>query len=223
MERTVKIGSSIEGSFDADQLTVTVTIEESLDTKEECSKAYNTNLAAVRDGLAKAGVPDSDVSARRFTLRPHTERLYYKKGRNDYYYAKTVVEGYEYSGEVVITTSELDKAAPIWLALSDCGSAVTFDIDFGIADETPARNSLLEYAVQEARKNAEILAKASGAELGPIASIEHDFSRGGRGYRDDRMYAPTGFAGVPDESAAPEFIPEPIRISCRVDCIWTLQ
>ncbi|OZG64231.1 hypothetical protein BHAP_1398 [Bifidobacterium hapali] len=223
MERTVKIGSSVEGTFDPDQLTVTVTIEESLDTKEECSKAYNTNLAHVRDELAKAGVPDSDISTRRFTLRPHTERLYYKKSKNDYYYAKTVIEGYEYSGKIVVTTSQLDKAAPIWLALSDCGSAVTFDMYFGIADETPARNSLLEYAVQEAKKNAEILAKASGAELGPIASIEHNFSRGGLSYWDDRIYAPTGFAGVPDEAEAPEFIPEPVRISCQVDCIWTLQ
>lgn len=220
MERTVKIGSSVEGTFDPDQLTVTVTIEENLDTKEECSKAYNTNLTAVRDELAKAGVPDSDVSTRRFTLRPHTERLYYKKGKNDYYYAKTVIEGYEYSGEVVVTTSQLDKAASIWLALSDCGSAVTFDMDFGIADETPSRNSLLEYAVQEAKKNAEILAKASGAELGSIASIEYDFSRGGRGYDGD-LYAPS-FSGSPAQQV-PEFIPEPVRISCRVDCIWTLQ
>ena len=220
MERTVKIGSSVEGTFDPDQLTVTVTIEENLDTKEECSKAYNTNLAAVRDGLAKAGVPDSDISTRRFTLRPHTERLYYKKSKNDYYYAKTVIEGYEYSGEVVVTTSQLDKAALIWLALTDCGSAVTFDMDFGIADETPSRNSLLEYAVQEAKKNAEILTKASGANLGPIASIEHDFSKGGRDY-DGNLYAPD-FLGAPDEQA-PEFTPEPVHISCRVKCIWTLQ
>lgn len=223
MDRTVKIGSSVEGSFDVDRLTVTVSIEESLDSKEECTKAYNTNLSLVRSELARAGVPDSAVSTRRFTLRPHTERLYCKKSRNDYYYAKTVVEGYEYSGEVVVTTSDLDLAAPIWLALSECGSSVTFDMDFGLTDETPARNSLLRRAVREGEKNARILAKASGAELGPIASIQYDFRAGDADYRDGGMYAPTAFGAAPDASPVPEFIPEPIRISCHVDCIWVLR
>lgn len=223
MDKIVKIGSSVEDDFEADQLTITVSIEESFDSKEECTQAYNTNLGLVRSKLAQAGVSDSAVSTRRFTLRPHTERLYYKKSRNDYYYARTVVEGYEYSGEVVVTISDLGLAAPIWLALSDCDSAITFDMDFGLADETPARDSLLQRAVQEGERNARILAKASGAELGPISSIQYDFRAGGFGYHDDRAYAPTAFGAAPDAAAAPEFIPEPIRISCHVDCVWALH
>lgn len=223
MDRTVKIGSSVEGFFEADQLTVTVNIKGHFDTKEECTKTYNTNLAVVRSGLARAGVPDSSVSTRRFTLRPHTESLYYKKNRNDYYYVKTVVEGYEYSGTVVVTTSDLELSSPIWLALSEYDSAITFDMNFGLADETPSRDSLLQYAVQQGEENARILAKASGAELGPIVSIHYDFRTGGRDYDDDRLYAPGALGAAPDDSAAPEFVPEPIRLSCHVDCIWTLQ
>lgn len=223
MERTVKIGSSVEGSFEADQLTVTVSIEGNHDAKEECAKAYNDNLALVRSVLSRSGVPEAAISTRRFVLRPHTERLYYKKARNDYYYAKTTVEGYEYSGEVVVTTSNLELAAPIWLALSECGSDITFDMNFGLADETPSRDSLLQYAVQEGEKNARTLAKASGAELGPVVSIQYDFRAGGLAYEDGRAYAPMAYGAAPTTPQAPEFVPEPVRISCHVDCVWSLQ
>ncbi|MBT1181198.1 SIMPL domain-containing protein [Bifidobacterium sp. CP2] len=221
MDRTVKIGSSIEDLFDADQLTVTITISGICNTKEECATAYNTNLAAVRSKLRQANVPDSAISTRYFSLSAHTERLYRKKkGNGDYYYAKTEVQGYSYSGKVIAKTSDIELSTPIWLALSDCGDSVTFDMDFDLADENAARESLLARAVKSGEAKARILAKASGAELGPISSIEYDFENRRRGYYDGALYAPD-FLG--DDDQAPEFTPEPISISCKVNCIWTLQ
>lgn len=94
-------------------------------------------------------------------------------------------------------------------------------MDFGLADETGARDSLLSKAVANARGRAAILAEASGGRLGQALSISYDHHTS-IDDNDDSLYMVGALEPPRGQTAAPRFQTSPIELSCRVDTEWEL-
>ena len=75
-----------------------------------------------------------------------------------------------------------------------------------------ARDALKKQAVQDARRNAEVLAEAAGVKLGKLAKID---------YVSDGAAAPVMLRAM--HIADSDIAPEPIRLSETVTCGWAIE
>ena len=219
MDRIVSVGSTVTKSFEADELSIGVAIDGKRTTRNECTSSYNTLLDQVRNAFISAGVSPELVRNSNFSVRPHLENLYEKEEDGTYYKATQRIEGYEFNADVAVKVeTAFQLASPIWVALSSCDKEVSFCFTYGLANPDEAKRQLLVEAIENSREEADVLAKASGATLGSVISISHDYDGG----FSERMLG--GFAEVPrgTQGGAPEFTPEPIEVECEVNVQWEL-
>jgi uncharacterized protein YggE len=219
MDRIVSVGSTITKSFEADELSVEVTISGRRDTRSKCTSSYNSILRQVRDALNEAGVPEDLVRNSDFKVSPHVEQLYLKEEDEDRYYrASHRIDGYEFEATVnVKVKAEAHLASPIWVALCSCDEGVSFDFDYELSDRSSRRDELLQEAILEARERAGALAAATAAKLGSIISIKYQYDGG---YGRSSYTASSIRLGA--RESAPEFKPEAIEVECSVDTQWEL-
>lgn len=219
MDRIVSVGSTVTKSFEADELSIGIAIDGRRNTRNECTSSYNALLGQIRAAFISAGVSPELVRNSNFSVHPHSESLYEKDEDGTYYKASQRLEGYDFNADIdakIEVASQL--ASPIWVALSSCGKEVSFCFTYGLANPDEAKRQLLVEAIELSREEASILAKASGATLGSVISISHNYDDEFPG----RMLG--GFAEAPrsTQGDAPRFVPEPIEVECEVNVQWEL-
>lgn len=225
-ESIVSIDAEASREITPDQIELSITFEDQLDTKEQCVEQYNKDLETVLAALEACGINRKDIKQSRFKVYPHKETAYkkYDEDDDDYYRAFEFIEGYEYQGSSTVkfpANEEIFGAA--WVALLESEGKLTYDFEYGIKDEAATEAELLKVALEEARSRAGILASAAGAELGDIKSINHSFRNAYTCYRraDMCMSAPSSYGSAP-ESLIPDFNPEDIEVECSVSASWYL-
>ncbi|MBQ6395775.1 MAG: SIMPL domain-containing protein [Atopobiaceae bacterium] len=217
--RLLSIGVSLERSFPVDVLNVNVSIHGRRDTENECVEAYNSHLDDVREALSCAGIPTDGIRNSDFNVYAHTEQLFVKDG-GGYYVATTELRGYEFNAHVdAECPASTELAKRIWKALVGCGDEVEFSLGFGLKDEDAARSALLEEAVGEGRRRAEILAHSAGAEVTGIHSIEYEYGEGNR-FGRNRLFA---MAKDSAAGSAPSFNPADATVDCTVRMQWRME
>jgi uncharacterized protein YggE len=219
--RIVNVGVDMERNFPVDTISVSIDLEGTHDTREECTSEYNRLLGEVLDALAGIGIPKDEVKNSRFHVSAHTEALFAKDEFGDYYHATEKIVGYDYSADMSLTRpmTDSDDIKAIWVALTSCSEPVNFSIDFCLDDMEQAKSSLLAEAVAEGRRRADILAAAAGAHVTGIHTIGYEYARG---YPTGGMAAPMAAAYKSLESA-PDFNPEDVGVRCSVQMQWRME
>lgn len=219
MDRIVSVGSTVTKSFEADELSVEVTISGERGTRAECTTSYNELLHQVRDAIVSAGIPEGLIRNSDFSVSPHVEKLYEKSKEGNYYETSRAIRGYEFEATVSTKVkAAFDLGSSIWIALCSCGKEVTFDFEYGLSDLDAARKRLLAEAVESAHAKAQVLADASNNALGPAVAISYDYDR--EATRCKTWYCAAEIDGLAE--AAPDFIPTPIEVECEVKTKWEL-
>ncbi len=87
------------------------------------------------------------------------------------------VQGTQHRGYCVMTLQGTLKQNWIDLVLDSLAESapdVQVELQFGLQDPEALRQRVLVKAVAEARRNAEVLARAAGVQLGPVNSVSYD-------------------------------------------------
>ena len=132
----------------------------------ENSKKQTAVLAAIR----ALGIPSSAISTLNFTVAP--VQRYDEKER------KVMVDGYTVSNIVQVETDKIEQTGSIIDAALTNGSNRIAGLDFLVKDPSKARDAALTLAVESARHQADVAARAAGGRIVDLLELSvNDFER----------------------------------------------
>ena len=139
-------------------------------TAREASEANNAAMGKVLLALKAGGLEEKDVQTSRLSLQPQYAQQT-KPGPN-------VVSGYRASNRVTIRLRDVTKVAATIDTLVSSGANEIGGINFMVEKASKLLDDARSEAIADARRKAEIYAKAAGVSLGMPVSISEDSGGG---------------------------------------------
>jgi uncharacterized protein YggE len=134
-------------------------------TAREASDANNAAMGKVLLALKGAGIDEKDFQTSRLSLQPQTAPN--RAGPN-------AIVGYRASNRVTIRLREVAKVAGVIDTLVAAGANDIGGINFMVSQASKLLDEAREQAIADARRKAEIYAKAAGVTLGAPLSISEE-------------------------------------------------
>jgi len=159
------VGVSGEGEILAppDQARVTLGIEARKPELEAARTAVNSGVERVLALARELGIEPSRVSATQVTIRPEYDWDPQQRERR--------FLGYYVARQVVLDLRDLDKLGTLLERAVDLGVNQLGDPELDSTRRRDLERQALTLAVEDARKNADIVARAAGAQLGPVRTL----------------------------------------------------
>jgi uncharacterized protein YggE len=130
-------------------------------TARDAADANNTAMAKVLSALKTAGIDAKDIQTSRLSLQPQ-----YAPNHNP-----PAVTGYRASNQVMVRLHDIAKVGNTIDTLVSAGATDIGGINFTVSNASKLLDDARTQAIADARRKAEIYAKAAGVTLGPPISI----------------------------------------------------
>src|SRR3979411_1335337 len=134
-------------------------------TAREASDANNAAMGKVLLALKGAGIDAKDIQTSRLSLQPQSA-----PNRT----GPSAIVGYRASNRVTIRVRDVPKVANVIATLVGAGANEIGGINFMVSQASKLLDEARERAVADARRKAEIYAKAAGVTLGAPLSISEE-------------------------------------------------
>ena len=134
-------------------------------TAREASEANNAAMGKVLQALKGAGIEEKDFQTARLSLQPQNA-----PNRT----GPSAIVGYRASNRVTIRVRDVTKVANVIDTLVGAGANEIGGINFVVSQASKLLDEARERAVADARRKAEIYAKAAGVTLGAPLSISEE-------------------------------------------------
>jgi uncharacterized protein YggE len=156
-------------------------------TAREASAANSTAMTKVQAALKADGMAERDMQTARFSIRPlHSAR---RDGDNR-------ITGFEASNQISVKVREIARLATVLDQMIAAGANSISSVHFTVSEHSKLLDQARVDAVADARRKAELLAKAAGAQLGRATAIVEN-GGGGRPEPVARMAMQAAAASVP--------------------------
>lgn len=156
-------------------------------TAREASSANNDAMGKVLLALKGAGISEKDYQTSQVSLQPQYSSSQSRPGPN-------VLTGYRATNRVTIKVRDILKVASVIDAVVGAGANDLGGISFTVSNASKLLDDARSQAIADARRRAEIYAKAAGVTLGTPVSIAEEGTPAPVMYR--RAAAPMA-AGAP--------------------------
>jgi uncharacterized protein len=180
-------------------------------TAREASDANNTAMAKVLAALKSAAIDEKDVQTSRLSLQPQ-----YAAPSSSGRPGPSAIVGYRASNRVAIRLKDVARVAGVIDTLVAAGANDVGNINFLVSNASKLLDDAREKALSDARRKAEIYAKAAGVTLGQPLSISEGGAPGPV-FRA-KMALPVATASAPTPIAQGE---ETLSISVSVT--WAIK
>jgi uncharacterized protein len=154
-------------SVPPDQAQIDAGVTSDAKTAREASDVNNAAMSKVLLALKGAGIDEKDYQTSRLSLQPQ-----YAPNRS----GPSPVVGYRASNRVTVKLRDVAKVANIIDVLVGAGANELGGINFMVSQASKLLDEAREKAVADARRKAEIYAKAAGVALGEPLSISEEGS-----------------------------------------------
>jgi uncharacterized protein YggE len=154
-------------SVPPDQAQIDGGVTSDAKTAREASDANNAAMGKVLLALKGAGIDEKDYQTSRLSLQPQ-----YAPNRS----GPSPVVGYRASNRVTVKLRDVTKVANIIDVLVGAGANELGGINFVVSQASKLLDDAREKAIADARRKAEIYAKAAGVTLGEPLSISEEGS-----------------------------------------------
>lgn len=132
----------------------------------DASEANNAAMSKVLAALKNAGVAEKDYQTSRLSLQPQ----YTNPNRS----GPNVLSGYRATNRVAVKLRDIGKLAGVIDAVTAAGANNIGGINFAVSNASKLLDDARAEAIADARRKAEIYAKAAGVSLGaPVSISEH--------------------------------------------------
>ena len=143
-------------------------------TAREASEANNAAMGKVLQALKGAGIEEKDIRTSRLSLQPQSA-----PNRS----GPAAIAGYRASNRVTVRVRDVTKAASVIDTLVGAGATEIGGINFVVSQASKLLDEARERAVADARRKAEIYARAAGVTLGAPLSISEEGNAAPAPYR----------------------------------------
>jgi uncharacterized protein len=151
-------------SVPPDQAQVEAGVTSDGKTAREASEANNVTMGKVLLALKAAGIDGKDIQTSRLSLQPQSAP---NRSTN-------AIAGYRASNQVTVRLRDITKVAGTIDLLLGAGANDIGGIHFMVSQASKLLDDAREQAVADARRKAEIYAKAAGVALGTPLSIAEE-------------------------------------------------
>jgi uncharacterized protein YggE len=134
-------------------------------TAREASDANNAAMAKVLQALKTANIDDKDIQTSRLSLQPQFAQPSASRP------GPSAITGYRASNHVTVKLRDVAKVAGVIDTLVAAGANEIGGINFTVSQASKLLDEAREKAVADARRKAEIYARAAGVTLGAPLSI----------------------------------------------------
>jgi len=152
-----------------DLATLRVGVQSFAKTAQKATSDNNRKIENIIISLKDKGLTDKDMETDSFNISPQQE---YKNNK------PPIVIGFNVSNILVIKIRTLESVGEVMQATIENGANTINGLTFSIEDPTPFRQEARRLAMEDALSRAEVLAEASGIEVGKPISIQ-ELSYGG--------------------------------------------
>jgi uncharacterized protein len=132
-------------------------------TVKEASDANAKTMAAVIKALVDSGVAQNDIQTSRFSVQP----VYVPQEPR----TEPKLAGYSVSNQVRAKIRQIDKLGEILDRLITAGATDVGNVEFLVSDPSKALDQARSSAIADARRKAEVYARAAGIRLGQVEWI----------------------------------------------------
>jgi uncharacterized protein len=203
MDRTVTVSGVGTIRSAPDEAVVTLGVRTQGATAEEAMAANSETMNRVIGAILSEGITQDDVATAWINLYPN----YSETG--------TTIVGYTAENQVSVTIRDMGRIGKVIDRAVAAGANLTSGISFSVSDQNDGLDRALEQAVADARHKAEVMAGASGAQLGAVVQVaETGAPTPPPLYRDYAMAAEAG--------SVPPVEPPTIETQVSVTVVWEL-
>jgi uncharacterized protein YggE len=158
-------------------------------TPREATDANTKAMTAVIAALKEAGLADADIRTSRFSI----SAIYANHERG----GPARITGFRVSNQVTATVRDIGRVGDILDRLVDAGANEISGVEFVVSDAPKRLDEARTAAIADAKRKAELFARAAGAQVGRAVNIaEEEGHTPPRPYMM-RMAAPAAGAAVP--------------------------
>lgn len=147
-------------------------IQAGVTTQAKTARAASEDNSAAMDKVLSAlkarGIPERDIQTARFSIRPLRDT---RRGGDQR------ITGFEASNQIGVKVRALPKLATVLDEVIAAGANDISGIHFTVSERSRLLDNARAEAVADARRKAELLAKAAGVRLGPAAVVAEDQGR----------------------------------------------
>lgn len=152
-------------SVPPDNASVDAGVATDAKTAREASEANNVAMGKVMAALKTANIDAKDIQTSRLSLQPQ-----YAPNRS----GPSPIVGYRASNRVTVRIHDVTKVANVIDTLVGAGANDIGNVNFGVSQASKLLDDAREKAIADARRKAEIYAKAAGVTLGTPLSISEE-------------------------------------------------
>lgn len=135
-------------------------------TAREASDANNKAMGAVLAALKTAGIAEKDIQTSRLSLQPQISSR--SSG------GPQQITSYRASNHVTVTVRDITKVASTIDTLTGSGANDIGGVHFMVSQASKLLDDARTQAINDARRKAEIYARAAGVQVGAPLSISED-------------------------------------------------
>ena len=168
MPRTISVGGRGEARGVPDRAELSAGVATTAATADAALAANARKMTAVFDTLKRIGVPERAIQTSNFSVQPQ----YAQNNGN----GPERIAGYQVSNQVDVTLDDTKTLGPALDALVGAGANQINSVSFEIRDPAALQTAAREAAVADALSRAQTYARAAGATVGRVLSIQENGS-----------------------------------------------
>lgn len=146
-----------------DKASIQLGVETQALTAAAASQENNKKQTAVLAAIKALGIPASAISTSNYSVNPIQRWNESTK--------RTVIDGYQVSNLVIVEVAKIEQTGSVIDAALGAGSNRVVNLSFELSDPSKAREEALTKAVSQARRDADIAAKAAGGSVSDLVEI----------------------------------------------------
>lgn len=166
MDRLITVSATGYATAEPDRARVSSGVTTEATTAREALDANTKAMDAVIAGLKDSGVDAKDIQTSRFHVEPR-----YTHPRDG---APPSIDGYRVSNQVEILVRDLGSLGGLLDKLITLGANQMNGLSFEVSEAETLRDAARKQAIANARRRAELLADAAGAEVGDVMTINEE-------------------------------------------------
>ena len=171
MTRTIKVTGKSNVQASPDYTRISLTISDTLQEYDLCLAKSVEDMNIIVECIRQFGFDRKELKTSSFDINRKTEGY---RDKHDNWKYRFI--GYEYTENLNFTfKNDNEKLGRILYALAHLSIIPEINISYFCSDVETIKNQLLELAIKDAKKKAELLTSASGVKLCEILDIDYSW------------------------------------------------
>lgn len=165
IERLITVTGEATVGVAPDSAIIRIGVSSQARTAREASEANSKQMTGVLGTIKEVGIADRDVQTSRLSVQPQYDPNKAGPAR---------LTGFQVTNQVTIRVREIDKLPSIIDRAIAAGANEMSGIEFVVSEQSKLLDQARDDAIGDARRKAELYAKAAGVKLGSVVAIAEE-------------------------------------------------